>query len=90
MPEQEKEKFIVSEDGTKLIGQEAQITQRALQEYKRKKNRLMKNRRVFGDSKIATIDNDTYKRTQQIANLLGNTREAREIQESFKKMIEVP
>ena len=25
-----------------------------------------------------------------VAKLLGNTREAREIQESFKKMIEVP
>ena len=36
----------------------------------------MKNRRVFGDKKIATIDDDTRKRTKQIASLLGNSKEA--------------
>ena len=63
LPDTEMDKFIISEDGTKLVGQEAQITQKALQDYKRKKHRLMKNRRVFGDNKIATIDEDTYKST---------------------------
>ena len=66
------------------------MTHLAVEDYKKKKRRLMKTTRVFGDSKIATIDESTLKRTKQIASLLGNTREAREIQESFKKMIEVP
>ena len=48
-----KEDLMIGEDGTKLVGQEAQMTNRALQEYKRKKHRLMKNRRVFGDKNIA-------------------------------------
>ena len=45
--------LMIGEDGTKLVGQEAQMTNRALQEYKQKKHRLMKNRRVFGDKNIA-------------------------------------
>ena len=35
------------------------MTQQALEDYKRKKNRLMKNKRVFGDQNIATVDNET-------------------------------
>lgn len=81
---------VFSEDGTKMNGEEALLTHRAVEDYKKKKNHLMKNLRVFGDSKIATIDESTLKRTQQVASLLGNTREAREIQEQFKRMIEVP
>ena len=53
-----------SEDGTRLAGREAVMTHLAVEDYKKKKRRLMKTTRVFGDSKIATIDESTLKRTK--------------------------
>ena len=40
----------------------------------------MKTKRVFDDDKIATLDEVTEKRTGLIASLLGNSKEAKDIQ----------
>lgn len=47
------------------------------------KQKLIKRKRVFDDDKIATLDNETDKRTNMVARLLGGSKEAREIQSKF-------
>ena len=50
----------------------------------------MTKKRVFGDDKIASLDPATEVRAGLVASLLGNSREAKEIQGKFRKMVEVP
>ena len=76
--------------GVEQLSYEAKATQKALAGYQRKKNRLMKTKRVFDDDKIATLDTLTEKRTGLVASLLGNSKEARSIQRQFRRMVEVP
>ena len=54
------------------------------------KQRLNKKKRVFDHNKIASIDDETEKRTNIVAKLLGNSKEALEIKRKFQKMVEVP
>lgn len=79
----------ISEDGKKMSVEE-RLTKNAMDKYMRKKQRYMKQKRVFDDDKIATLDEVTEKRTGLIASLLGNSKEAKDIQRQFRKMIEVP
>ena len=50
-----------------------------MKQYAKKHERYIKSMRIFKDSKIATLDRETDKRTKMVANLLGNSREAVEI-----------
>ncbi len=78
-------------DGVKQpLTNDQKLTQTALDQYMRKKKRLMKHKRVFNDDNIATVDDVTQKRTSLVAKLLGGSKEAMDIQNQFQKMIEVP
>ena len=61
-----------------------------MDKYQRKKKRFMKTKRVFDHDKIASIDEATEKRTDLVASLLGSSKEARQIRNKFRKMVEVP
>ena len=65
-------------------------TDKVLKDYMRVKSKLMKRKRVFDDVKIATLDAETELRSNLVAKLLGGSKEALDIQEKFKKMVEVP
>ena len=65
-------------------------TDKVLKDYMRVKPKLMKRKRVFDDVKIATLDAETELRSNLVAKLLGGSKEALDIQEKFKKMVEVP
>ena len=58
---------------------EARLTRNALDDYQLKKNRYIKNKRLFDDDKIAVLDRATQNRTSLVASLLGNSREAQSI-----------
>ena len=51
---------------------------------------MIKKRRVFDDEKIASLDAETASRANLVARLLGGSKEARHIQQKFRKMVEVP
>lgn len=72
------------------MSKEAKLTQKALSQYKKKKERFMKTKRIFDDNSIATLDQKTEKRTDLVASLLGNSKEAMSIRNKFRKMVEVP
>ena len=69
---------------------EASLTQEAIEDYSRKKDRYMSKIRVFSDDKITSVDPATEFRTGLVASLLGNSKEAQDIQSRFRKMVEVP
>ena len=69
---------------------EASLTMLAVDDYQRKKNRYITKQRVFSDDKIASLDPATEVRAGLVASLLGNSREAQDIQQKFRRMVEVP
>ena len=50
----------------------------------------MSKTRVYSDDKITSTDPVTEVRTGLVASLLGNSKEAQDIQSKFRKMVEVP
>ena len=56
----------------------------------RVKSKLLKRKRVYDDALIATLDEKTELRTNLVAKLLGGSKEARDIQDEFRKFVDVP
>ena len=69
---------------------EASLMHEAVEDYTRKKDRYMSKIRVYSDDKITSVDPATEVRTGLVASLLGNSKEAQDIQSKFRKMVEVP
>lgn len=55
-----------------------------------KKKRYMGETRFFDKEKISQISEKTQRRTDLVASILGNSREAQDIQRKFQKMAQVP
>ena len=68
--------------GSRMVPQtEASLTQMAVDDYQKKKSRYITKQRVFSDDKIASLDVATEVRAGLVASLLGNSREAQDIQQ---------
>ena len=50
----------------------------------------MGSKNFFDKEKFAENDKSTEKRVSMVAKILGNSKEARDIQQKFRKMAEVP
>ena len=69
---------------------DCKFVNQTIREYNQIKSKLIQQNRVFRDGKIATLDPATETKSSLIARLLGGSKEAVDIQNKFRRMIEVP